>query len=91
MTITNYHAKYFAYELTRQRRGNIDRISESLFDASVDFNPHQIDAALFTLANPLTKGVILADEVDWGITSYHLLASTGKLPEKLWLIWSNRL
>lgn len=57
MTITNYHAKYFAYELTRQRRGgDVDRISQSLFDASVDLNPHQIDAALFALANPLIKG-----------------------------------
>ena len=69
MTITNYHAKYFAYELTRQRRGgDVDRISQSLFDASVDLNPHQIDAALFALANPLTKGVILADEVGLGKT-----------------------
>ena len=69
MSITNYHAKYFAYELTRQRRGgDVDRISQSLFDASVDLNPHQIDAALFALANPLTKGVILADEVGLGKT-----------------------
>ncbi|WP_163369597.1 hypothetical protein [Endozoicomonas acroporae] len=34
MSITRYHAKYFAYELTRQRRGgDVDRISQSLFDA----------------------------------------------------------
>ena len=69
MLITDYHAKYFAYELTRQRRGgDVDRISQSLFDASVDLNPHQIDAALFALANPLVKGVILADEVGLGKT-----------------------
>ncbi|KAA6187003.1 ATP-dependent helicase [Thiohalocapsa marina] len=66
---TAYHAKYFAWELTRRRRGDdVDRISQSLFDASVDLNPHQIDAALFALRNPLTKGVVLADEVGLGKT-----------------------
>lgn len=69
MQITDYHAKYFASELTRQRRGgDVDRLSQSLFDASVDLNPHQIDAALFALQNPLVKGVILADEVGLGKT-----------------------
>jgi hypothetical protein len=67
--ITAYHAKYYAWELTRRRRGgDVDRISQSLFDASVDLNPHQIDAALFALQNPLTKGVLLADEVGLGKT-----------------------
>lgn len=67
--ITAYHAKYFAYELTRRRRGDgEDRIAQSLFDSSVDLNPHQIDAALFALQNPLNKGVILADEVGLGKT-----------------------
>jgi len=33
--ITEYHAKYYAHELTRQSAGDdIDRISTSLFDAS---------------------------------------------------------
>ena len=68
-SITDYHAKYFAYELTRQRRGGeVDRLGNSLFDASVDLNPHQIDAALFALQNPLVKGVVLADEVGLGKT-----------------------
>lgn len=69
MAITSYHAKYFAYELTHRRRGDgMDRLGQSLFDASVDLNPHQIDAALFALQNPLSKGVILADEVGLGKT-----------------------
>jgi hypothetical protein len=38
----------------------------SLFDAAVDLNPHQIEAALFALQSPLSKGVILADEVGLG-------------------------
>lgn len=67
--ITDYHAKYFAHELTR-RHGSYDvgRLSQSLFDASVDLNPHQIEAALFALKSPLSKGVLLADEVGLGKT-----------------------
>ena len=64
-----HHAKYYAHELTRQAAGDdIDRISTSLFDASVDLNPHQIEAALFALRSPLSKGVLLADEVGLGKT-----------------------
>ncbi len=67
--LSSYHAKYYAHELTRQvTGGNIDRLSTSLFDASVDLNPHQIEAALFALRSPLSKGVILADEVGLGKT-----------------------
>ncbi|MFA6233749.1 MAG: SNF2-related protein, partial [Bacteroidota bacterium] len=33
-----------------------------------DLNPHQIEAALFALQSPLSKGVILADEVGLGKT-----------------------
>lgn len=67
--ITDYHAKYYAYELTRQCAADgVDRLSQSLFDATVDLNPHQINAALFALNNPLNKGVILADEVGLGKT-----------------------
>ena len=69
MQLTDYHARYYAWELTRLRRGgNVDRIAQSLFDASVDLNPHQIDAALFAIQNPLSKGVMLADEVGLGKT-----------------------
>ena len=69
IVITDYHAKYYAYELTRQcAGGDVDRLSQSLFDATVDLNPHQINAALFALNNPLNKGVILADEVGLGKT-----------------------
>ena len=67
--ITDYHAKYYANELTLLHSADgVDRLSQSLFDASVDLNPHQIEAALFALSNPLNKGVILADEVGLGKT-----------------------
>ena len=66
--ITDYHAKYFAHDLTRRGSTGLDRLSMSLFDAAVDLNPHQIEAALFALQSPLSKGVILADEVGLGKT-----------------------
>jgi hypothetical protein len=43
-------------------------LSRSLFDACVDLNPHQIEAALFAFRSPLSKGVLLADEVGLGKT-----------------------
>jgi len=67
--ISAYHAKYYAYELTRRHdTDGVNRLSQSLFDASVDLNPHQIDAALFALRNPIQQGVLLADEVGLGKT-----------------------
>ena len=66
---TPYHTKYFAHELTRQGQpGGVDRLSMALFDACVDLNPHQIEAAMFVLRSPLSKGVVLADEVGLGKT-----------------------
>ena len=51
--ITDYHAKYYAYELSKQGGSGVDRLSRSLFDACVDLNPHQIEAALLRTENPL--------------------------------------
>lgn len=68
MNLTPYHTKYYAYDLTRSGAAGMDRLSMSLFDAAVDLNPHQIEAALFALQSPLSKGVILADEVGLGKT-----------------------
>ncbi len=67
--ITAHHAKYLAHDLTLQHAGGgIDRLSQALFNASVDLNPHQIEAAVFALRSPLSKGVLLADEVGLGKT-----------------------
>jgi hypothetical protein len=68
MKLTPHHAKYYAHDLTRRATIGLDRLSMSLFDAAVDLNPHQIEAALFALQSPLSKGVILADEVGLGKT-----------------------
>ena len=45
-------------------------LSQSLFDASVDLNPHQVEAALFALNSPLTQGVVFADEVGLVLCQY---------------------
>lgn len=67
--LTSYHAKYFAYELTRKSPSNeLGKLTASLQDAQVDLNPHQVEAALFAFKSPLSKGAILADEVGLGKT-----------------------
>jgi len=64
MQLPPHQAKYIAYDLTLQHAGGgLDRLSQALFNASVDLNPHQIKAAVFALRSPLSKGVLLADEV----------------------------
>ena len=66
--ITDYHAKYYAHELSRVGGSGVDRLDRALFDACVDLNPYQIEAALFALRSPISKGVLLADEVGLGKT-----------------------
>jgi SNF2 family DNA or RNA helicase len=69
MQLTDYHAKYFAYELTRRfPPDSVEKLTGALVDAQVDLNPHQIDAALFAFRSPLSKGALLADEVGLGKT-----------------------
>ena len=66
---TEYHSQYWAHALTlRGSGGNIESLSRSIANARVDLNPHQIDAALFSLRSPFTKGAIFADEVGLGKT-----------------------
>lgn len=67
--ITRYHAYYYARVLAQRAIGDsIDSLSQSLLNAAVDINPHQIEAALFAFRSPLSKGIILADEVGLGKT-----------------------
>jgi len=69
MKITDYHAKYFANELTKRcSSDSLEKLSSTLSNAQVDLNPHQIEAALFAFRSPLSKGAILADEVGLGKT-----------------------
>jgi ERCC4-related helicase len=69
MDLTDYHAKYIAHELTRRfPPDSAERLAGAVASAQVDLNPHQVDAALFAFASPLSKGALLADEVGLGKT-----------------------
>src|SRR6478672_10610151 len=69
MQLTDYHAQYFAYELTRRcSSDDIEKLAGVVAGAQVDLNPHQVDAALFAFRSPLSKGALLADEVGLGKT-----------------------
>lgn len=47
-TMTDFHAKYFAHELTRRcSSDSVEKLSAVLADAQVDLNPHQVETALF--------------------------------------------
>jgi len=65
---TPHQAKYFAHFVTRAGLAEGEGLTQSLSAARVDLNPHQVDAALFALRSPLSKGVLLADEVGLGKT-----------------------
>ena len=69
MTLTDYHAKYFAHELTKRcSSDSLEKLAGAVAGAQVDLNPHQVDAALFAFHSPLSKGALLADEVGLGKT-----------------------
>jgi ERCC4-related helicase len=66
---TPYHSLYWANALTlKGEAGTIDDLSRSIANARVDLNPHQVEAALFAVRSPLSRGVLLADEVGLGKT-----------------------
>lgn len=66
---TAYHSQYWAHALTlKGSSASLGNLSRSLSNACVDLNPHQVDAALFAVRSPLSRGVILADEVGLGKT-----------------------
>jgi len=69
ITFTAYQSQVFAWKLTRRASSDsIESLGSTLVDAQVDLNPHQVEAALFACQNPLSRGVILADEVGLGKT-----------------------
>jgi len=84
---TPYHAKYLAYELTKQVGADqAGKLAQSLCNATVDLNPHQVDAALFAFRSPLSRGAILADEVGLGKT-----IEAGIIKSQLWAEKKRRL
>jgi len=69
VNLTDYHAKYFAHELTKRcSSDSMEKLAGAVAGAQVDLNPHQVDAALFAFNSPLSKGALLADEVGLGKT-----------------------
>ena len=77
---TQYHTKYLAHMLTaRAASDDPGKLSASVFNATVDLNPHQLDAALFAFRSPLSRGAILADEVGLGKT-----IEAGLIISQLW-------
>lgn len=67
--LTPYQSQYIAWLLTHRVAGDsVESLASTLVDSQVDLNPHQVEAALFACANPLSRGVILADEVGLGKT-----------------------
>lgn len=79
---TPFHAKYWAHSLRLARHHGVDAISRSIGNARVDLNPHQVDAALFALRSPYSKGVMLADEVGLGKTIEAALVLAQKWAER---------
>ena len=66
---TAYQSQYWAALLTLKGPGSeLSNLGRSLAGARVDLNPHQVDAALFAFSSPLSRGVVLADEVGLGKT-----------------------
>jgi SNF2-related domain/Helicase conserved C-terminal domain len=77
---TIFHSNYYAHALTRRFSSEkLEKLSQSLFNATVDLNPHQIEAALFAFRSPLSRGAILADEVGLGKT-----IEAGLIISQLW-------
>ena len=70
LLVNPYQNQYLAWRLSRRISSGLsaDLLASTLMDAQVDLNPHQVEAALFAFRNPLSKGVILADEVGLGKT-----------------------
>ena len=67
--LSNQQKLYLSWILTKKSADkSIDSLASTLIDSQVDLNPHQVDAALFAFKNPLSQGVLLADEVGLGKT-----------------------
>lgn len=87
LRITAYHAKYDAHKLTqRSASDQLAKLGATLLNATLDLNPHQIDAALFAFRSPLSRGAILADEVGLGKT-----IEAGLIISQLWAERARRI
>ena len=84
---TPFHSKYYAHELTKRcSSDSLEKLSQSLNNATIDLNPHQVDAALFAFKSPLSRGAVLADEVGLGKT-----IEAGLIMSQLWAEGKRRI
>ena len=63
--LTPQQSQYVAWQPTRRAvvDDTVESLASTLVDSQIELNPHQVEAALFACRNPLSRGVILADEV----------------------------
>ncbi len=66
--LTPFHELVAAETLTARGGSGAARLAPALAHASLDLNPHQVEAAAFALAALPTGGAVLADEVGLGKT-----------------------
>jgi superfamily II DNA or RNA helicase len=66
--LTPFHQLIAAEVLTVRGGAGTARLAPALAHASVDLNPHQVEAAAFALGSLPTGGAVLADEVGLGKT-----------------------
>jgi hypothetical protein len=78
---TPHQRAYLAHWLTLTGKAE-DSLTQTIAGARVDMNPHQVEAALFALASPLSGGVMLADEVGLGKTIEAALVLAQKWAER---------
>jgi ERCC4-related helicase len=75
-----FRLRYLAENLTLKRASSDNaKLNQSIGRATVDLNPHQIEASIFAFKSPLARGAILADEVGLGKT-----IEAGMIINQLW-------
>lgn len=61
-----YHTKYYAYELTKKRSSHqLEKLSKSIFNTTVDLNPYQLYAALLHFDLHYPEEQFLPMKLDW--------------------------
>lgn len=67
MVQTDSQARYLAYKLSHESKyGSVDKLIPIYLKSGIDIYPHQVAAAYFAVANPLSRGYILCVEVGLG-------------------------
>ncbi len=99
MQLTDYHAQYFAHELTKRCSSEkLEKLASTFAGARVDLNPHQVEAALFAfrsrcecclsrevgLGKTIEAGLVIAQK--WAERKRRILVITPASLRKQWLM-----